>query len=268
MRIKDLFTVPSGERVMERHLRRVLVSSVCSILLCMSMLVGTTWAWFTVSVENTGNVIEIAQSSMSVEFQTHDGTVTPDNAGGYILSPGTYNILFNWQNNAQGNDLGTALPAYGVMTIVKNSIATVMTLSEDEPVSNCEVYYIKLDQAVNGTKIYFGTTVKISFEVSRVEPGYGVSLDDILSLSILREPVEEESSMEESSKEESSQEESSKEESSKEESSKEESSQEESSKEESSKEESSIEDSSKEESSIIEESSQSESIPESESTNE
>ena len=50
MRLKDLFTVPTGEKVTERHLNRVLVSSICGLLLCMACLVGTTWAWFTDSV--------------------------------------------------------------------------------------------------------------------------------------------------------------------------------------------------------------------------
>ena len=59
MRLKDLFTVPAGQKVTEKHLRRVLISSICSILLCMTCLVSTTWAWFAVSIENTGNVIQI-----------------------------------------------------------------------------------------------------------------------------------------------------------------------------------------------------------------
>jgi len=62
MRIKDLFTVPTNQKVTERHLYRVLISSVCSILLCMASLAGTTWAYFTVSVENEGNVIQTAEN--------------------------------------------------------------------------------------------------------------------------------------------------------------------------------------------------------------
>ena len=57
--LKSLFTVPEGEKITEKQMQRVLVSSVCSILLLLSCLVSTTWAWFAVSIENTGNVIEI-----------------------------------------------------------------------------------------------------------------------------------------------------------------------------------------------------------------
>lgn len=66
MRIKDLLTVPEGQKVTEKHLRRVLISSICSILLCMTCLVSTTWAWFTVSIENTGNVIQIGKPEVIV----------------------------------------------------------------------------------------------------------------------------------------------------------------------------------------------------------
>jgi len=59
VRFKDLFMVRKGEKVTEKCLLRVLVSTICSILLCMSCLLGTTWAWFTVSVVDAGNVIQI-----------------------------------------------------------------------------------------------------------------------------------------------------------------------------------------------------------------
>ena len=59
MRFKDLFMVRKGEKVTEKCLLRVLVSTICSILLCMSCLLGTTWAWFSVSVVDAGNVIQI-----------------------------------------------------------------------------------------------------------------------------------------------------------------------------------------------------------------
>lgn len=60
-KLKYLFTVPENEKVTEKHLMRVLISSVCSILLCMTCLVSTTWAWFTVSITSENNVIGIGQ---------------------------------------------------------------------------------------------------------------------------------------------------------------------------------------------------------------
>ena len=72
MRLKDLFAVPKGQRITDKYLCRVLVSYICSILLCMGCLAGTTWAWFTVSIENTENVIQIGTPQVNV---TVDGSV-------------------------------------------------------------------------------------------------------------------------------------------------------------------------------------------------
>ena len=59
MRIQDLFTIPEGKKATDKVFGRVLISSICSILLCMVCLASTTWAWFTVSLENEGNLINI-----------------------------------------------------------------------------------------------------------------------------------------------------------------------------------------------------------------
>lgn len=107
MRLKDLFTVPAGQKVTERHLRRVLVSSICSILLCMSCLVGTTWAWFTVSLENTDNVIQIGP----------DVAVTVDGAAfvsGETLAVGTHGLQIG-RTNGQA-DLGDGKTLYVELT--------------------------------------------------------------------------------------------------------------------------------------------------------
>lgn len=59
MWLKRIFSIPAEQKVTEKHLRRVLIASVCSILLCMSCLAGTTWALFVVTMENEGNIIQI-----------------------------------------------------------------------------------------------------------------------------------------------------------------------------------------------------------------
>ena len=83
MRIKELFTVPLGKKVTEKMLGRVLISSVCSILLCMVCLVSATWAWFAVGVENGENVIEIGTaeavyvSTNGEKVQITSGAILP-----------------------------------------------------------------------------------------------------------------------------------------------------------------------------------------------
>ena len=62
MNFCKLFSVPEGKRITDKCLYRVLVASICSILLCMGSLAATTWAWFAVSIENTENVIAVASN--------------------------------------------------------------------------------------------------------------------------------------------------------------------------------------------------------------
>ena len=86
MRIREWFTVPEGKRITEKMMTRVLVSSICGILLCMACLAGTTWAWFTVSIENPGNVIQIGQPEVVV---TVNGSLI---SSGETLEEGTYSV--------------------------------------------------------------------------------------------------------------------------------------------------------------------------------
>ena len=53
-----------------------LLTSVISLILCISMLLGTTMAWFTDTVTNTGN--RIMTGSLGVQLLKYEG----DQAGG------------------------------------------------------------------------------------------------------------------------------------------------------------------------------------------
>ena len=54
--------------------RRALLSSLLSLLLCCSMLLGTTFAWFTDSVTSSGNIIK--SGTLDVEMSWSDDTNT------------------------------------------------------------------------------------------------------------------------------------------------------------------------------------------------
>ena len=152
--LKYLFTVPEGEKITEKHLTRVLVSSICSILLCMSCLVSTTWAWFAVSVENTGNVITVGSYSITTtvtslsDGKTFDPTSLYDH--GYYLPEGEYSVKVELQEDSVAgycevyvnNDLlGTLVlnqatrseQAPSTELIIKvNEAVPVMTITENE----------------------------------------------------------------------------------------------------------------------------------------
>lgn len=55
-----------------KAIKRALFSSVLALFLCFTMLLGTTYAWFTDSVESSGNLITAGKLSIKVEY-TLDG---------------------------------------------------------------------------------------------------------------------------------------------------------------------------------------------------
>ncbi|MBE7000570.1 MAG: hypothetical protein E7428_10345 [Ruminococcaceae bacterium] len=126
MGIRSLFTVPEGEKVTEKHLRRVLISSVCSILLCMACLVSATWAWFYVDLQNKGNVIQIGTPSVVVEVGETEYT-----AGTELTETVTLSII----HANTPDDMNRQCPLYVTLTIKKSdgeSVTVVVSLDQDK----------------------------------------------------------------------------------------------------------------------------------------
>ena len=71
--------------------RNALLMSVLSMLLCVSMLVGTTFAWFTDSVTSANNIIK--SGTLDVEMMWADGTEDPAAAAWKDASKGA---IFNY----------------------------------------------------------------------------------------------------------------------------------------------------------------------------
>lgn len=120
MRQKDGFL---KEKTTERQFHKVLISSICGILLCMTCLIGTTWAWFTVSVENQDNVIEIAKITPEILVTSEGASIAPTADGSYALPvSGTYSIAVTLTQEdktaADANLLNNSKhPVYVVMTV-------------------------------------------------------------------------------------------------------------------------------------------------------
>lgn len=84
MKLKDLFSVPDDQRVSEKQMLQVLICTACSILVCMSCMVGSAWAWFAVSVESSGNAIVVGKFEPAVSV-TEGGTEVAATDGKYAL---------------------------------------------------------------------------------------------------------------------------------------------------------------------------------------
>lgn len=139
MRIKDLFTVPSGQKVTERHFRRVLISSVCSILLCMCCLVGTTWAWYVVDIENAGNEVHIGIPQVKVMINENVVTTVTE------LPEGTHTVTVEHANNPDAFQRKSVL--YVILTI-DGTRSEYIELNHENGYK--AVFYVKVD---NGNSI-------------------------------------------------------------------------------------------------------------------
>ena len=72
--------------------KRALLSSVLSLVLCVSMLLGTTYAWFTDSVTSGNNIIQ--SGSLDVEMTWADGSKDP-NAADTVWTDASAGAIFN-----------------------------------------------------------------------------------------------------------------------------------------------------------------------------
>lgn len=163
MRIKELYTIPEGTKVTEKMFGRVLLSSICSILLCMACLISTTWAWFAVSIENEGNEIQIATVTPIVEIKAGDTVVSPAGNARYTLSEGIYTIGVRLENDATGSD---------DLNRPQGKVYVVMIVAHDDA---SESYFFTFDgkqvesKDLSEFQIGSGTAI-VNFSVSWVEP--------------------------------------------------------------------------------------------------
>ena len=56
----------------KKSTKRTLLSSVLSLVLCMAMLIGTTFAWFTDSVTSGNNIIKSGNLDIELEYYNED----------------------------------------------------------------------------------------------------------------------------------------------------------------------------------------------------
>ncbi len=73
---KRLLAVPEDDKVTEKCMTRVLICSICSVLLCVVCLASTTWAWYETQETYEGSVIR--GGSWQVETTTETTEVTEE----------------------------------------------------------------------------------------------------------------------------------------------------------------------------------------------
>lgn len=82
----------------KKSMKRALVSSVLSLVLCMAMLIGTTFAWFTDNA--TSGVNTIQSGSLDIVLEYYDGTTWQDAEGktlDFVKAAGAENEAILWE---------------------------------------------------------------------------------------------------------------------------------------------------------------------------
>lgn len=183
MRIKDLFTIPENEKVTEKVFARVLISSVCSIVLCMACLFGTTWAWFTADIENTENQIQIATVTEKVKVTGGGERIDPADDGSYALDAGTYDISIALEQLEESADDANLLsdskrPVYVIMAI------------KDEGSVTCQSFEFASKEDVKKHQLTIGSgSAAVSFCVAWVMPvGAPPAGDETVVAGVLQSP--------------------------------------------------------------------------------
>lgn len=77
----------------QKSTKKALLSSVLSLVLCLTMLIGTTFAWFTDSVTSTGNIIK--SGTLDVTMEWLDGKTNPTTAADNEWKDASTGAIFN-----------------------------------------------------------------------------------------------------------------------------------------------------------------------------
>ena len=97
--------------------RRALLSSILALILCFSMLLGTTFAWFTDSVTSAGNVIQTGKLEVTLEYKTPNDTEWQDASEGPIFNYNNWEPGYTMVRTLKIENVGTLDLKY-VLTIV------------------------------------------------------------------------------------------------------------------------------------------------------
>ena len=126
----------------ETNLTKILLPSVLSILLCMTLLCGMTWAWFASTQSTPAATIQVATYRIDVVAKTKNGgtVLTAVQNGKYPLAAGVaYTVTLTASGNASKGYCKVTLPDNSVLRTAqiapKNSLTFTLTLTNGGNVS-------------------------------------------------------------------------------------------------------------------------------------
>lgn len=124
----------------ETNLTKILLPSVLSILLCMTLLCGMTWAWFASTQSTPAATIQAATYHIDVVAKNGETVLTAGQNGKYSLAAGVvYTVTLTARGNASKGYCKVTLPDNTVLRTAqiapKNSLTFTLTLTNGGNVS-------------------------------------------------------------------------------------------------------------------------------------
>lgn len=124
----------------ETNLTKILLPSVLSILLCMTLLCGMTWAWFASTQSTPAATIQAATYHIDVVAKNGETVITAGQDGEYSLAAGVaYTVKLTASGNASKGYCKVTLPDNTVLRTAqiapKNSLTFTFTLTSGGNVS-------------------------------------------------------------------------------------------------------------------------------------
>ena len=111
---------PQKNKITEKQFLRALVASVCSILLCLTGLVGTTWAWHTLTISSEDNTIRVGAFGVDVAVTSNNGGTANPTSGEltYDLPAGEYTVRISCSGE-------NTIPGYCVVKLADQVFETI-----------------------------------------------------------------------------------------------------------------------------------------------
>ena len=124
----------------ETNLTKILLPSVLSILLCMTLLCGMTWAWFASTQSTPAATIQAATYHIDVVAKNGETVLNAGQNGKYSLAKDVaYTVTLTASGNASKGYCKVTLPDNTVLRTAqiapKNSLTFTLTLTSGGNVS-------------------------------------------------------------------------------------------------------------------------------------
>lgn len=124
----------------ETNLTKILLPSVLSILLCMTLLCGMTWAWFASTQSTPAATIQAATYRIDVVAKNGETVITAGQDGKYSLAKDVaYTVTLTASGNASKGYCKVTLPDNSVLRTAQiapeNSLTFTLTLTNGGNVS-------------------------------------------------------------------------------------------------------------------------------------